>query len=339
MEKSRTTGLFLYTDAMNLPPIEDLKANPRTQYWATELVRIQTAIQETRSMAESDPSMKDLAEAELSDLDAQLKNVEREIGSILDKEKEEEEFPNEIALEVRAGAGGDEAALFAHTLAEMYLRYAEKQGWQVRKVDVSENDLGGYKDASFEIKGLDVYKMLQFETGVHRVQRIPATEKQGRIHTSTASVAIMPIRKKFTVELNPADLEFETSRAGGAGGQNVNKVESAVRVIHKPTNISFRSTVERSQLANKERVLVLLRNKLQQIHDEEEAKKHSDSRKGQIGTGDRSEKIRTYNFPQDRVTDHRIRQSWSNIPSILLGNIDKILEALQAGEVGESDEE
>jgi peptide chain release factor 1 len=156
----------------------------------------------------------------------------------------------------------------------------------------------------FPIKHL-FFELLQWETGVHRVQRIPATEKQGRIHTSTASVAIMPVRQKFTVEINPTDLEFETSRAGGAGGQNVNKVETAVRVIHKPTGISFRSTVERSQLANKERVLALLKSKLQQIHDEEEAKKHADTRKNQIGSGDRSEKIRTYNYPQDRITDHR----------------------------------
>lgn len=326
-------------DYMNLPPIEELKANPRTQYWAEELVRIDAATAETESLVADDPSMKELAESELKELQARRMNAEAEIKSILDKEKEEEEFPNEVVLEVRAGTGGDEAALFAHTLAEMYLRYAEKQKWQVKKLDSSENDLGGYKEASFEIKGLDVYKLLQYETGVHRVQRIPATEKQGRIHTSTASVAIMPIRKKFTVELNPSDLEFETSRSGGAGGQNVNKVESAVRVIHKPTNISFRSTVERSQIANKERVLALLRSKLQQLHDEEEAKKHADTRKNQIGSGDRSEKIRTYNFPQDRVTDHRIRQSWSNIPNILLGNIDKILESLQIGEVGESDDE
>jgi peptide chain release factor 1 len=212
---------------------------------------------------------------------------------------------------------------------EMYERFAAKKGWSCKKLD----------DLTLEIKGKDCFKLLQWETGVHRVQRIPATEKQGRIHTSTATVAVMPIRQKFTVEINPADLEFETSRAGGAGGQNVNKVETAVRVIHKPTNISFRSTVERSQLANKERVLALLKSKLQQMHDEEEAKKHADTRKNQIGSGDRSEKIRTYNYPQDRITDHRIKQSWSNIPGFMNGNIDKMIDALQAGEVGESDEE
>jgi peptide chain release factor 1 len=324
---------------MNLPSITELKASPRTNYWAGELERIDAAIEETRAMGDADESMKEMADTEIESLTAERANAEREILAILEKEKEEEEFPNEVVLEVRAGAGGDEAALFAHELAEMYQRFAEKSKWQVKKLDVAETDLGGYKEASFEIKGQDVYKKLQYETGVHRVQRTPATEKQGRIHTSTATVAIMPIKQRFTIELNPADLEFETSRSGGAGGQNVNKVETAVRVIHKPTNISFRSTAERNQIANKERVLNLLRNKLQQLHDEEEAKKHADNRKNQVGSGDRSEKIRTYNFPQDRVTDHRIRQSWSNIPSIQLGNIEKILDALAAGEVGESDDE
>ncbi len=318
--------------------IDELKKNPRTHYLALELERLMVQKNETLLLA-NDPEMASLAADDLQSIDKNIAVVESQIQEILDKEKEEEEFPNEVILEVRAGAGGDEGALFAANLAEMYERYAGKRGWSWKKVDVSENSLGGYKEATFEIKGQDCYKLLQWETGVHRVQRIPATEKQGRIHTSTATVAVMPVRQKFTVELNPADLEFETSRAGGAGGQNVNKVETAVRVIHKPTNISFRSTVERSQLANKERVIALLKSKLQQIHDEEEAKKHADTRKNQIGSGDRSEKIRTYNYPQDRVTDHRIKQSWSNIPGFMIGNIDKMIDALAAGEVGDSDDE
>lgn len=317
---------------------EELKKNPRTHYLALELERLDAKEAETRELS-ADPEMAEMAAEDLKTIAHDRSEVVRQIQEILDKEKEEEEFPNELVLEIRAGAGGDEAALFAANLAEMYERYAEKQGWSWKIVDESLNSLGGYKEATFEIKGRDCYKLLQYETGVHRVQRIPATEKQGRIHTSTASVAIMPIRKKFTVELNPADLEFETSRAGGAGGQNVNKVESAVRVIHKPTNVSFRSTVERTQLANRERVLALLRSKLQQMHDEEEAKKHADSRKNQIGTGDRSEKIRTYNYPQDRITDHRIKQSWSNIPGFMAGNIDKMIQTLQEGTVGDADEE
>lgn len=318
--------------------IETLKQNPRTHYLALELDRLYVQKQETEILA-SDPEMFDMAQSDLKSLTEQITNLESQLQEILDKEKEEEEFPNEIVIEIRAGAGGDEASLFAANLAEMYQRYCEKQGWSWKKIDASENDVGGYKEVSFEVKGQDCYKLLQWETGVHRVQRIPATEKQGRIHTSTASVAIMPVRQKFTVELNPTELEFETSRAGGAGGQNVNKVETAVRVIHKPTGISFRSTVERSQLANKERVIALLKSKLQQLHDEEEAKKHADTRKNQIGSGDRSEKIRTYNYPQDRITDHRIKQSWSNIPGFMLGNIDKMIDALAQGEVGESDDE
>jgi peptide chain release factor 1 len=174
-------------------------------------------------------------------------------------------------------------------------------------------------------------KKLRFETGVHRVQRIPATEKQGRIHTSTASVAILPIFKKTTIVIPDSDLEIETSRAGGAGGQNVNKVETAVRIIHKPTGLDVRSANQRSQLANKERALELLKSRLQQMKDEEEAKKYSDDRASQIGTMDRSEKIRTYNFPQDRITDHRVKESWSNIYGVLSGDIDRILDAMKEG--------
>ena len=193
----------------------------------------------------------------------------------------------------------------------------------------STNDTGGYKEASFELNGEGVYDAFKYETGVHRVQRIPSTEKQGRIHTSTASVAIMPVRKRTTIELKDEELEFETSRSGGKGGQNVNKVETAVRVIHKPTGIDVRSTAERSQLKNKEKALSILKAKLQQLKDEEEAKKYSDQRSAQIGTMDRSEKIRTYNFPQDRITDHRIKHSWSNLEGILGGDFGRILAIMQ----------
>lgn len=331
--------VFFFPISMELN-IQELKENHKTSYLAGELVRLQESESELMELLNTEPDMKELTEEELSTVRQMREGVEKQIQDILKKEQEEEEFPNEIILEVRAGAGGDEASLFAYQLANMYQAYAETQGWQWSTIDVSRNEIGGYKEASFEIKGIDVYKRFRYETGVHRVQRVPATEKQGRIHTSTASVAVLPLRKKTTIVLNEADLEFETSRSGGAGGQNVNKVETAVRVIHKPTGLDVRSTSERSQLKNREQALSILTAKLQMLHEEEEAKKYASERKNQIGTGDRSEKIRTYNGPQDRVTDHRIRESWSNMPGILGGDIQKIFDALVSfqGEPGTGDE-
>ncbi|MBI1974634.1 MAG: PCRF domain-containing protein [Candidatus Zambryskibacteria bacterium] len=232
---------------------------------------------------------------------------------------ETEEFPNEIILEVRAGAGGEEAIIFAKELANMYVSYAQKQGWKVMEID----------KLTYEIHGKDVYEKLRFETGVHRIQRVPATEKVGRVHTSTASVAILPIRKKTTVEIKPLDIEIETSRSGGAGGQNVNKVETAVRIIHKPTGIDVRSTAERSQLKNREKAMEILSAKLETLKEAEEAKKYAGERKAQIGTADRSEKIRTYNILQDRVTDHRIKKSWHNIEKVFKGEIEDIVNTLK----------
>jgi peptide chain release factor 1 len=246
-----------------------------------------------------------------------------------------EEFPNEVILEVRAGAGGEEAALFAEELALMYKRYAESVGWSWKVISESASSLGGYKEASFEISGAGSYKDLRFETGVHRIQRVPATEKMGRVHTSTASVAILPIRKKVSVEINPTDIEMEFSRSGGAGGQNVNKVETAVRLIHKPTGIDVRCTSERSQAKNREKALSILSAKIQVMREEEEAKNYAGERKNQIGTADRSEKIRTYNILQDRVTDHRIKESWHNLPQIFAGNLEPIIDALRNKSAGE----
>ena len=233
-----------------------------------------------------------------------------------------EEFPNEIILEIRAGAGGDEATLFAKELADMYIAYATRQGWQVAEID----------KLAYEIRGKNCYKQLRFETGVHRIQRVPETEKMGRVHTSTASVAILPVRKKSSVEIKPSDLEIETSRSGGAGGQNVNKVETAVRIIHKPTGIDVRSTAQRSQLKNREMAMSILTAKLEKLKEEQEAAKYSANRKSQIGTADRSEKIRTYNILQDRITDHRIKENFHNIEKIMKGEIEPILEAMQDAE-------
>ena len=251
-----------------------------------------------------------------------------EMDKIIALEEGSEEFPNEAVVEVRAGVGGEEAALFAEELATMYRAYAAQMGWSVRTLSESKTDLGGYKEAVFELRGLGVYERLRFETGVHRIQRIPATEKQGRVHTSTASVAILPIRKKHKFEINPADIEWEFSRAGGAGGQNVNKVETAAPVIHTPTGLDARSQAERSQNANREKAMAVLLAKLEKQQEEEENKKHAATRKDQIGTADRSEKIRTYNILQDRVTDHRLKEDWHNLPKIFAGSIEPIIEAL-----------
>lgn len=304
--------------------INKYKQDPKTAYLAGEYERLLKEEERVLDMAK-DEEMKELADEELKNLKEQKEGVEKEIEKITKVREEEEKFPNELILEVRAGAGGDEASLFAQNLAEMYEKYAERNNWQFAPVHKSENAVGGYKEASFEIKGKDSYRKLRYETGVHRIQRIPATEKSGRVHTSTASIAILPIRKKVAYEIDPADIEMEFSRSGGAGGQNVNKVETAVRLIHKPTGIDVRSTSERSQLKNREKAMQILQAKLEVLKMEEDAKKLSSERKEQIGTGDRSEKIRTYNVLQDRVTDHRLKKSWHNIDSIFAGDIDGIL--------------
>ena len=236
---------------------------------------------------------------------------------------------NKAILEIRAGAGGDEAALFATDLFRMYQAYSAKKNWAFMTLDESKNDLGGYKEIVAELRGKNVYDALKYESGVHRIQRVPATEKSGRIHTSTASVAILPFAEAKEIEIKEADLEVSFSRAGGPGGQNVNKVETAVRVLHKPTGIVISSRTERSQLANRERALEILRAKLldEKIRKEEAAV--SKERKEQIGTADRSEKIRTYNVLQDRVTDHRLNKSWHNIQNIISGNLDQIIESFK----------
>ncbi len=311
---------------------DDYADDRRVSYLVVEWKRLTQAEIDAQELLEVDPAMKELAEKEIADINVQKETLMKDMERIVGSGEQEREWPNEIVLEVRAGVGGDEASLFSEELAGMYLRYAESRGWKTKSLDESRSAQGGYKEAQFEIKGEDCYRALRFETGVHRVQRVPETEKAGRIHTSTASVAILPIYKRSKIVINPGDIEIEFSRSGGAGGQNVNKVETAVRLIHKPTGIDVRCTSERSQQQNREKAMQLLVSRLQQMKNEEEDRARSADRKSQVGTGDRSEKIRTYNFPQDRITDHRIRQSWSNIEGVMAGRIGPILEALDKAE-------
>jgi len=313
--------------------LASFKENKRTAHLADEYERLLGKERELEALAK-DKEVTELARQELLALKIQKETLESEMRRLSAQSQEEEQFPNEIVLEVRAGAGGEEAALFARALADMYQRFAEKKGWQVRVLHESASALGGYKEAVFEVRGQGVYKTLRFETGVHRIQRVPETEKSGRIHTSTASVAILPIRKKPTLSIDPADIEMGFSRSGGAGGQNVNKVETAVRLVHKPTGIEVRSTSQRSQQQNREKAMVILIAKLEAREKEKEAKQLSLERRQQIGTGDRSEKIRTYNILQDRVTDHRIKKSWSNVERILLGDLDSVVLELDARAAG-----
>lgn len=302
--------------------ISEFKDNHKTAYLALEYERLGNELARVAEMEKEDASLAELAQEERASLEAQQKELLSQMEKILTPDDTGGDEPVAVVMEFRAGAGGDEAALFATELARMYLRYAERKGYETKHLDEGL--------AAIEIKGRDAYNFLRYETGVHRVQRIPATEKSGRIHTSTASVAILPIRTHPKFELNPNDIVMEFSRAGGAGGQNVNKVESAVRLVHTPTGLEVRSQSERSQKGNREKAMQILAAKVENYEEEKAAREHSEARKAQIGTGDRSEKIRTYNFTQDRVTDHRIKESWHNIPKILDGDLDDMLDTVKA---------
>ena len=320
--------------------LKEFQENQKTQYLATVYAKDLEKLDEARELASSDPEMAELATEEIKELKVRLHVQFEEMNRILEAAKEEEEIPYGVVMEVRAGAGGDEAALFAEELANMYQLYANNKGWFTSLNSESRSNGGGYKEVSFEVISPKVYNAFRLETGVHRVQRIPVTEKAGRIHTSTASVAVLPLRRKPKIDINPTDIEMEFSRSGGAGGQNVNKVETAVRLIHIPTGVDVRSQSERSQLKNREKAMSILIAKLESLHEEEETKKHASERKNQIGTGDRSEKIRTYNFPQNRITDHRIKVSWHNIEGILQqGKLDEVISALASASLSSEVEE
>lgn len=310
--------------------ISKFRQNFKTSHLASMFDDLDKKQKESEDLISSDPSLKELAESDIKSIKEQKEALLSQMKEIVSKDIEQEEKPNEIIMEIRAGAGGEEAALFAEDLSNMYQNYSLSKGWAVEKINESKSALGGYKETSFGIRGKNVFDDFRFETGVHRIQRVPATEKSGRVHTSTASVAILPVRKQTKIDINPADLEIETSRSGGAGGQNVNKVETAVRIIHKPTGLDVRSTAERSQQRNKDKAMSILIAKLEAIQEEEESKKYSAERKNQIGTADRSEKIRTYNVLQDRITDHRIKKSWHNIENIMNGDIGDIISDLKA---------
>ena len=276
----------------------------------------------------SDPEMKEMAEMEYYESKEKLQGLEEELKILLLPKDVNDD--NNVIIEIRGGAGGDEAALFAHTLYRMYSMYADLNRWQVEVLDINETELGGIKEISFAIKGKGAYSKLKFESGVHRVQRVPETEASGRIHTSTVTVAVLPEVDEVEVEIVPSDLKIDTYRASGAGGQHVNKTESAVRITHIPTGIIVASQSERSQIQNRESCMKMLRAKLYEAMQEKQDQELANTRKLQVGSGARSEKIRTYNFPQGRVTDHRINFTMYQLETFVNGNMDSMIEALQA---------
>ena len=281
----------------------------------------------------SDKELKELAELEMDELREKIPQLEEELKILLIPKDPDDD--KNIICEIRAGAGGEEAALFAGTLFRMYTMYAEMKHWKIDILNENETEMGGYKEVTFMVTGKGVYSRLKFESGVHRVQRVPDTESSGRIHTSTATVAVLPVVEDVEIEINPADVRMEVFRASGAGGQKVNKTSSAVRLIHEPTGIVAECQTERSQTQNREYAMRLLKSRLYEIEKQKRDEELHNERKSQVGTGDRSEKIRTYNYPQGRITDHRIGFSIFQMENFLNGHIDEMIDNLIAADRAE----